>query len=221
MDGCNRWGYMSTLRYLLFFSLFNCIGCYAQDILQSPAVATIAILDTSEILLKGADGPYFSTVAFSSNTAIVLKECPGVSDAQSCMLSVFRWGGGELKRDTPREQVELRSSTVSEDGSRRLLDFDERLVGRWQHSLESAYTVLTLGMFGPEDVNREVVEVVDSATRKSCFEWSRRFPLTIGRPHSAAISPSGEFVAIAAEHKLSIYQLPSSCDGEKVSQHGK
>jgi hypothetical protein len=66
-------------------------------------------------------------------------------------------------------------------------------------------------MVGPEDVNREDVRVFDTVTGKSCFDWHRSFPVTYSQVRSAAISPSGEFVAIASGNTLSIYRLPSVC----------
>jgi len=63
-------------------------------------------------------------------------------------------------------------------------------------------------MSAAEDVNREVVQVVDTATRKTCFDWRRTFPPTYYRMRAAAMAPSGEFVAIKLENKLSIYRDP-------------
>ena len=85
-----------------------------------------------------------------------------------------------------------------------------------QRFLETLRTISTLGMIGPEDVNREVIQVVDSSSGRLCFEWDRDFPPTYDRPRSGAISPTGEFVAIVEGSKLNMYQVPRNCDGPKV-----
>jgi hypothetical protein len=78
--------------------------------------------------------------------------------------------------------------------------------------------VTTFGMIYPEEVNREVVQVIDVATRKSCLDWRHTFPMTGNRTRSAAMSPSGEFVAIKVENKLSVYQLAPMCAGPRVTR---
>jgi len=80
-----------------------------------------------------------------------------------------------------------------------------------QNVLDNIRTITTLGMTGPEDANREEVRVVDTVTGKTCFDWHRSFPMTPNQVSSAAISPSGEFVAIATGNALSIYRLPAVC----------
>lgn len=101
----------------------------------------------------------------------------------------------------------------SSDGRRILFDFATRKVPKLQHILESIHTISTLGMTGPEDVNGEEVRVMDTGNGKLCFGWHRSFPSMNWLVQSAAISPSGESVAIAAGDKLSIYRLPAVCDG--------
>ena len=101
----------------------------------------------------------------------------------------------------------------SSDGRRILFDFATRKVPRLQHFFENIHTITTLGMAGPEDVNGEEIRVIDTGTGKLCFGWHRSFPSMNWLVQSAAISPSGESVAIAAGGKLSIYRLPAVCDG--------
>ena len=101
----------------------------------------------------------------------------------------------------------------SSDGRRILFDFATRKVPKLQHILESIQTISTLGMTGPEDVNGEEVRVMDTGNGKLCFGWHRSFASMNWLVQSAAISPSGESVAIAAGGKLSIYRLPAVCDG--------
>lgn len=206
-------------RLFGFLLLVNCTLLPFQLGPPKPQpVSTASTLNLSEMLLQGPEGPSFANVTFLSNTSIAIRECSTADHIQTCPLSVFRWEKRELDRAAQVAQAELKSSRASADGSRRLLDFDEREVPGWQHALEIAHTLMTLGMSAPEDVNREVVQVVDTVTRRSCFEWRNEFPMTYGRPHSAAISPSGEFVAIVDQNKISIYQLPAVCRGARISR---
>lgn len=99
------------------------------------------------------------------------------------------------------------------DGRRILFDFATRKVPKLQHILETLHTVSTLGMTGPEDVNGEEVRVMDTGNGKLCFAWHRSFPSMNWLVQSAAISPSGESVAIAVGDNLLIYRLPAVCDG--------
>jgi hypothetical protein len=102
---------------------------------------------------------------------------------------------------------------TSADGTRMLLDSNYRKVPPLQHILETAHTISTLGMIGPEDVNGEEVEVIDTLTGKTCFDWRQKFPLTNAHIRSAAISPSGKLVAIAGRRNLEIYEVPPICGG--------
>lgn len=101
----------------------------------------------------------------------------------------------------------------SADGRRILFDFTGHKTSGLQHVLESIQTITSLGMIGPEDYNREEVRVFDTVTGESCFEWHRSFPMTYRQIRSAAISPSGELVAITEGNALSIYRLPAVCEG--------
>jgi hypothetical protein len=108
----------------------------------------------------------------------------------------------------------LGDTTSSADGRRLLFDFTDHKTSGLQHVLENIQTITNLGMVGPEDFNREEVRVFDSVTGKSCFAWHRSFPWTYSHVRSAAISPSGEFVAIASGNTLSIYRLPATCEAQ-------
>ena len=99
----------------------------------------------------------------------------------------------------------------STNGRRMLFDTLSYKASGLQNVLDNVRTITTLGMTGAEDANREEVRVVDTATGKTCFDWHRSFPMTPNQVSSAAISPSGEFVAIATGNTLSIYQLPAVC----------
>jgi hypothetical protein len=102
-------------------------------------------------------------------------------------------------------------TTSSGDGRRILFDVVNHKVTGLKAALEGIRTITSFGMVGAEDVNHEQVRVFDTVTGASCFDWHRSFPSTYDRVSSAAISPSGEYVAIAAEHALSIYRLPADC----------
>jgi hypothetical protein len=108
-------------------------------------------------------------------------------------------------------------TTSSPDGRRMLFDFTSHKANGLQNVLESVRTITTLGMAGEEDFNREEVRVADTVTGKTCFDWHRSFSMTYSQVRSAAISPSGEFVAIAAENTLSIYRLPAVCGASTIT----
>ena len=59
--------------------------------------------------------------------------------------------------------------------------------------------------------------MAETVTGASCFDWRRSFPMgeELHFFHVASISPSGEFVAIAAEKTLAIYRLPAVCEIQK------
>jgi hypothetical protein len=113
----------------------------------------------------------------------------------------------------------LGDTTSSADGRRMLLDFTDHKTSGLRHVLENIQTITSFGMVGPEDFNREKVRVFDTVTGTSCFDWHRSFPMTYSQVRSAAISPSGKFVAIAVGNTLSIYQLPPVCEGQTVMPH--
>lgn len=107
----------------------------------------------------------------------------------------------------------------SADGRRMLFDFASHKASGVERVLEGLRTIASFGMVGAEDVNREDVRVFDTVTGTSCFDWHRSFPSTYIRASSAAISPSGEFVAIAAGDTLSIYQLPEVCGSPRIPRN--
>jgi hypothetical protein len=198
---------------------------------DSPTPQPLATLDVAKLLrerawvcecgglgrLTGAQKDSIPTTAlFSSNNSIAVGPCPSAGDAQ-CSLPVVYWENGTLKETAETAHVTPQSARASADGKRTLFDFNDRQVPFGQHLLETAHTVLTLGMSGPEDVNGEVVQVVDTPSKKACFEWRHTFPMTWTRVRSASISPSGEFVAIIEGTKLSVYRVPAACDGRKMS----
>lgn len=209
---------LSILRILGLAVLLNCTQlALASD---SPPPQPVATLDTTGLLPNQRDLT-FTTVAFLSDTMIEVIACPTGRRDATCPSSVFRWENGALEHVTRVPNLETRARTLSADGRRVLLDFNDRDVSRHQHLLDSMRAVWTFGMIYPEDVNREVVQVVDTTTRKSLFDWRGIFPMSFTRRRSAAISPSGEFVAIKVENTLSVYRLHSACRGLRVTRRTK
>jgi hypothetical protein len=137
---------------------------------------------------------------------------------QGAPIPVFSGENGVLKYVVEPPKLDAGNRTSSADGKRVLIDVKDRKVSGTQRLLDRVRAGSSFGMIYPEEVNREVVEVVDTSTRKSCFDWRRTFPMTASRRRSAAISPSGEFVAIKVENSLSVYRLSLVCKGPKVSR---
>jgi hypothetical protein len=200
-----------TFPILGLIVLFNCaLFAFASDPLLPQPVAT---LDLSESLGGEPEELTLTTVAFSSDNSIAAGICRTAVQGLKCSQYVIEWENGSFKRIVQTQEHPRWGGRSSADGSRMLFDFGVRKVPRFQHLLESVRTITTLGMSGPEDVNPEIVRVIDTATRKSCLDWHRNFPMDWRRGRFATISPSGELVAITAENKLSIYRLPAVCDG--------
>jgi len=105
----------------------------------------------------------------------------------------------------------------SADGKRLLFDHFDRRISALRNTGEILVAVTTLGLgVGDKQSNREEVQVLDTVTGASCFDWKRRFPEgSEANLSDAAISPSGELVAIAAGGVLSIYRLPAVCGTNK------
>src|SRR5258707_4539809 len=204
----------STLQILaLVFALSGPLLAFGSD---PPLSQLVAALDTSEFLPKQRDLT-FTTLAFSSETSVEVVACTTPSRDASCSYSVVLWQNGVLKHVVESPKINT-ACTSSADGKRQLVDFNDRKVSKPQHVLDDIRAVWTFGMIYPEEVNREVIQVVDTMTRKSCFDWRHTFPMTGSRRRSAAISPSGEFVAIKVENSLSVYRLSSVCEGPKVTR---
>ncbi len=181
---------------------------------QTPALPQpVATLDLSEALPKESGEPWLSRAAFSSDNSIALRICRAGDEGAKCSQYVVQWQNGSFSGLVPTQGSPRWGDRSSADGSRMLFDLEERKVPRFRHLLESLRTITTFGMSGPEDTNREVVRVIDTGTRRSCFEWHRSFPMRGTRGRFATISPSGELVAIKGENRLSIYRLPSVCEG--------
>jgi len=157
----------------------------------------------SFFLPSEAEG-YYASAGSVGNNKLYLDDCKSVR--------IVDFEGRTLLKMHPRKGCSVGDTSSSADGRRMLFDFTDHKVSGLRHVLESVQTLTTLGMAGPEDVNREEVRVFDTVTGKACFDWHRGFPATYSRVRSAAISPSGVFVAIVAKDKLSMYRLPADCN---------
>ena len=207
--------------HVVVLVLLLAVGSSAADRNRElPSPPPVATLDTTELVPNQRD-PTFTTVVLSSDTAIEVVACPTVRRDATCPYSVFRWKNGVLEPVAQVPKLDAAASTSSADGKRVLLDSNDREVSKAQHLFDDIRAVWTFGMIYPEDNNREVVQVVDTVTRKSCIDWRRTFPMGGARRKSAAISPSGEFVAIKLENTLSVYRLPSECGGPRVTRRAK
>jgi len=207
----------SIRRTLELVVLFNCIQlAFAAD---RPVPQPFASIDIAELRLD-QKAPSLVKVAFSSDTTVEVVACPTVRHDTTCPATVFRLENAFLEHVAQESKFDTGGRSSSADGKRMLVDFNDRAVSGPEHLFDDVRAVYTFGMIYPEEVNREVVRVVDSATRRSCFDWYRIFPMTGARRRSAALSPSGEFVAIYVENILSVYRLPSVCEGPKVTRRG-
>jgi hypothetical protein len=151
----------------------------------------------------------YASADLLGGSKISLDDCNGVR--------IVDFDGRTELKVHPRKGCSVGDTRSSADGRRMLFDFTDRKVLGLQHVLESVRTITTFGMTGPEDVNREEVQVIDTISGKSCFDWHRSFPMTYSRVRSAAISPSGESVAIAAGNTLSMYRLPAVCEASTIA----
>jgi len=156
---------------------------------------------------------YYASTGAVGNNKLYLDDCNSVR--------IVDFNGRTLLKMRPRKGCSFGDTSSSADGRRMLFDFTNHKASGMRRVLESVQTLTTLGMAGPEDVNREEVCVFDTVTGKACFGWHRGFPATYSQVRSAAISPSGEYVAIVAKDKLSIYRLTADCDESAAVQPDK
>ena len=172
-------------------------------LIQDGKVMRVETLDGTRLgSFSAPAGGYYASGSMGNNK-LYLDDCKS--------LRIVDFDGKTLTK--MRKECSAGDTSPSADGRRVLFDFTNHKSSGLKHVLESVQTITTLGMAGPEDVNHEEVRVIDTATGKACFDWHRSFPATLySRVRSAAMSPSGEFVAIVEKGKLSIYRLPSDCD---------
>lgn len=111
----------------------------------------------------------------------------------------------ELRTERECDWGEVTSSSA--DGSLLLFDFNTYELHGLRRVFEAAGSIMSAGMVGSEVSNREKARVIDVQTGNLCFAWQQAFPNTGARIRSAALSPSGRFVATIDSKTLSIYQV--------------
>jgi len=147
------------------------------------------------------------SVHFASNDTLYLADCKGAR--------VVSFTGKEEQRlHPPKGWGDI---TWSSDGRRTLFNRFSRRISIFRNAGEIFVALATMGLgVGDELDNRQEVEVLDTFTGKSCFDWKRSFPENSeSLKQGTAISPSGDFVAIAAGGTLAIYRLPAVCEIKK------
>jgi hypothetical protein len=127
---------------------------------------------------------------------------------------IVNFDGKTLLQLSPPRGCCFSDDTWSADGKRLLYDYRDRKVFLLRNAGEIVRMFATLGMSGEEWPNREEVRVVDTPTGKPYLDSRRSFAtandVELGK--IAAISPSGQFVAIVTKDRLSIYRLPAACE---------
>jgi dipeptidyl aminopeptidase/acylaminoacyl peptidase len=124
---------------------------------------------------------------------------------------------GRLKSELVPPKGWRAHQSWSGDGQRILFHNLGRKISAFRSAGEIFLAFASLGAgVGDEQDNREEVQVLDTSTGNSCFDWKRSFAEgSVTLEQDAAISPSGEFVAIAAAGTLKIYRLPKVCRGNR------
>ena len=193
--------------------LWNC----ALFAVASNPLERVGAVDLAELLALRRGAVVSLSLRFASDDSVVVRSCQAREERPECTVSVVQWKNGSVRCVTQVPDFYRDQPQSSSDGRRLLFDFNDRKVPRLQRLLEILHSISTLGMIGPEDVNREVVQVIDTAAMRFCFEWSWDFPSTYDHPRSTSISPSGEFFALLVNHKIAIYRLPTVCDGSAIT----
>jgi hypothetical protein len=131
-------------------------------------------------------------------------------------IRIVDFGGRELSELHPPNGWRAHQFW-SRDGKRILFDNFDRKISIVRKSGEALLAIGTLGAGATDEQdNRQEVVVLDTSSGDSCFDWKRSFQEgSVELPQDAAISPSGEFVAIAAGGTLSVYRLPDVCHRNK------
>jgi hypothetical protein len=123
-------------------------------------------------------------------------------------------GTEHLRVRVPRGSSPYVFMALSADGKKVLFDTFSRSATAPVGWANIAAATIALGVdWAP---THERVQVIDTATGSSCFNLRRSF--AEGREngsHNAALSPSGEFLAVAVEGVLSVYRLPAVCGAKK------
>ena len=188
-----------------------------SDTLVAFRVGDVMNTETAEGTLLGSfsvrpKNKCYSTVQLASNDRLYWEDCKG-----SRMVDFT--GKKKVQLHPPKGWGSHWDTQQfwSADGKRVLFDHFDRKISVARNTGEILGAVMTLGMgVGDEQDNREEVQVLDTITGASCFDWKRQFPEgSEAFPTNAAISPSGELVAIVAGGAVSIYRLPTVCGPNK------
>jgi hypothetical protein len=149
-----------------------------------------------------------------------------LSDCKGVRIADFN-GNPQLKMRPPKGWSYLENrfapnlSPWSANGHRILFDYKSREVSSLRNGVSIAFSLASLLEVDlMQCCNRQEVRVVDTVTGASCFRWRQSFPMHSNPYVAPSLSPSGEFLAIAAERTLSIYRLPSICESRKVAEEG-
>lgn len=181
------------------------------------------------VAIQNADGLHIETVDGKSVSVLkvpreskcetraqILAEDRLLLDSCSPLRIVDFRGKTILQLRRPKGWTIHSSDFRSANANRLLLNYWSRKVSFLRSAGEIATAVTTLGMgVGDEEDNREEVQVVDTLGGRIRFHLHRSFAMG-AEPRfdeNAAISPSGELVAIAADGVLSLYQVSSTCNG--------
>ncbi len=124
---------------------------------------------------------------------------------------IVRWNGKRLlKLNLPNGNPQ--QTRTNEAGTRLLFDYSTRHVSLLQSAAELGQTVVSLGVGAPDQFdNGEAVRVLEPNAGATCFDWQTQLSRTESFFGHAALSPSGEVVAIAHGARLSFYRLPEKC----------
>ena len=124
---------------------------------------------------------------------------------------IVRWNGKRLlKLNLPNGNPQ--QTRTNEAGTRLLFDYSTRHVSLLQSAAELGQTVVSLGVGAPDQFdNGEAVRVLEPNTGATCFAWQTQLSRTESFFGHAALSPSGQVVAIAHGARLSFYRLSEKC----------
>jgi hypothetical protein len=101
---------------------------------------------------------------------------------------------------------------LSLDGNRILFDHYTRRIPAHQRMFEAFESLISLGMGPVIDSIGEMIRVVDTTNGGVCLDIdSPKAQFGMPGEYHADISPSGRFVALVSENKLSVYQTPIIC----------
>jgi hypothetical protein len=148
-------------------------------------------------------------VALGNGNRLLLRDGQG--------FRVVDFSGVEhCKLRVPRESGPYVFVALSDDGKRVLSDTFSRTAFAPVGWANIAYATVALASGADWAPTRERVQVMDTVSGASCFDLHRSFMEgSENGSHNAAISSSGEFLAVAGGGVLSVYRLPAVCGAKK------